>query len=120
MMSSVRARLSSSLSESWVSLVLVAVMAVVVGWSLDDAALVLGRRNDTDFLPWVALGGVIVGFVGAQAHWNRPIAHLIGAAFAALVVPLLALSAGAWSGKSSRSTRGRRASRNASHSASAR
>ncbi len=90
MMSSVRARLSSSLSESWVSLVLVAVMAVVVGWSLDDAALVLGRRNDTDFLPWVALGGVIVGFVGAQAHWNRPIAHLIGAAFAALVVPLLA------------------------------
>lgn len=90
MMSSVRARLASTLSEGWVSLALVAVLAVVVGWSLDDAALVLGRRNDTDFLPWVALAGVAVGFVGAQANWNRPVAHLVGAAFAALIVPLAA------------------------------
>lgn len=90
MTSSARARLASTLSEGWMSLALVAVMAVVVGWSLDDAALVLGRRNDTDFLPWVALAGVAVGFVGARANWNRPVAHLIGAAFAALIVPLAA------------------------------
>jgi transglutaminase-like putative cysteine protease len=69
--------------------VLVALLAVSVAWSLDDAALVLGNRDWTDFLAWAALGGVLAGFVGARAGWSRPLAHLIGAAFAALVVPIL-------------------------------
>ena len=89
-MSTVRSRLAAALSDTWASLTLVAVLAVVVAWSLDDAALVLGRRDNTDFLPWVALAGVVVGFVGARANWNRWIAHLLGAAFAALIVPLAA------------------------------
>ena len=84
-----RARATQGPAEGWASLVLVAILAVSVAWSLDSAALVLGQKAWTDFLPWAALGGVIVGFVGARAGWNRPLAHLIGAAFAALIVPLM-------------------------------
>ena len=85
-----RARLLAAPAEGWISLLLVAVLAVSVAWSLDDAALVLGQRSWTDFLPWVSLLGVASGFIGARAGWNRPLAHLIGAAFAAIVVPLIA------------------------------
>ena len=62
--------------EGWLSLFLVAVLAVSVAWSLDDAALVLGQRDWTDFLAWAALGGVADGFLGARVGWNRPVAHL--------------------------------------------
>lgn len=85
---SLRSRLGAP-REGWLSLVLVAILAVTVAWSLDDAALVLGQRDWTDFLAWAALGGVIAGFVGARVGWNRPVAHLVGAAFAALIVPIL-------------------------------
>ncbi|MEA2518317.1 MAG: hypothetical protein QOF49_397 [Chloroflexota bacterium] len=90
MTSSIRARLGAAPAEGWISLFLVGVLSVVVAWSLDDAALVLGQRDWTDFLPWVSLGGVIVGFLGARAGWSRLLAHFVGAAFAALVVPLIA------------------------------
>ena len=76
-------------AEGWLSLFLVAVLAVTVAWSLDDAGLVLGQRNLTHFLPWMAVAGVATGFLGAHAGWNRPVAHLVGAAFAALIVPLV-------------------------------
>ena len=84
-----RARLLAAPAEGWISLFLVATMAAAVAWSLDDAALVLGQRDATDFLPWVSLGGVAAGFIGARARWSRPVAHLVGAAFAALVVPVI-------------------------------
>ena len=61
-----------------------------MAWSLDDAALVLGRGAWTDFLPWVSLLGASSGFLGARLGWNRFLAHAIGATFAALVVPLIA------------------------------
>jgi hypothetical protein len=86
---SIRVRLAAAPAEGWISLFLVAVLAVSVAWSLDDAALVLGQRAWTDFLPWVSLGGVAAGFIGARARWSRPLAHLVGAAFAALIVPLI-------------------------------
>src|SRR5438128_8430825 len=89
MIEEARARLFRPPAEGWLSLFLVAVMAVAVAWSLDDAALVLGQRDWTDFLAWAALGGVIAGFIGARVGWNRPLAHLVSAAFAALIVPLL-------------------------------
>ena len=89
MIDAARARLVKSPPEGWLSLVLVSMLAVSVAWSLDDAALVLGRRDWTDFLAWASLGGVASGFIGARAGWNRPLAHLVGAAFAALVVPLI-------------------------------
>jgi transglutaminase-like putative cysteine protease len=89
MTSSIRARFAAAPKEGWISLLLVAVLAVSVAWSLDDAALVLGQRAWTDFLPWVSLGGVAAGFIGARARWSRPLAHLVGAAFAAVIVPLI-------------------------------
>ncbi len=89
MMASVRARLPRPPAQGWVSLFLVAALAVIVAWSLDDASLVLGRGEWTDFLAWAALGGVIAGFVGARVGWNRPLAHLIGAIFAVLIVGIL-------------------------------
>jgi transglutaminase-like putative cysteine protease len=89
MTASARARLLAAPAEGWISLLLVAALALSVAWSLDDAALVLGQRDATDFLPWVTLGGVAAGFLGARAGWSRPLAHLIGAVFAALVVPIV-------------------------------
>ena len=89
MIDTIRARLLRAPAEGWLSLFLVTVMAVAVAWSLDDAALVLGQRDWTDFLAWAAVGGVIVGFIGARVGWSRPVAHLVGALFAALVVPLM-------------------------------
>ena len=89
-MTNLLARLAAGPAEGWISLLLVAILALSVAWSLDDAGLVLGRREWTDFLTWAALGGVAAGFVGARVRWNRPLAHLVGAAFAALLVPLLA------------------------------
>jgi transglutaminase-like putative cysteine protease len=89
MSGSMRSRLAAAPAEGWISLFLVAVLAVSVAWSLDDAALVLGQRDWTDFLPWVSLGGVAAGFIGARARWSRPVAHLVGAGFAALIVPLI-------------------------------
>jgi transglutaminase-like putative cysteine protease len=87
MTANLRARLGPA--PDWTSLALVATMAVTVGWSLDGAALVLGRQDWTDFLPWAALGGVIAGFIGARVGWNRPLAHFIGAIFAVLIVGIL-------------------------------
>jgi transglutaminase-like putative cysteine protease len=89
MIAAARDRITKPPPEGWLSLLLVAILAVDVAWSLDDAALVLGRREWTDFLAWAALGGVVVGFIGARAGWNRPVAHLVGGGFAALVVPLM-------------------------------
>ena len=75
--------------EGWLTLLLVALLAVSVAWSLDDAGLVLGQGTWTDFLAWAALGGVLMGFLGARAGWNRPMAHTIAAVAAGLIVPLM-------------------------------
>lgn len=74
---------------SWFAPLLVAAMCLALAWSLDDALLVLGRDEVTDFLTWAALGGVLIGVVGPAVGWGRWTTHLIGALFAALVIPLL-------------------------------
>ena len=84
-----RRRLPLAPEEGWIAVGLVAVMAVTAAWSIDAAGWVLGRTEWTDFLAWAALGGVIAGFIGSKVGWNRWIAHVIGAAFAALIVPVL-------------------------------
>jgi transglutaminase-like putative cysteine protease len=82
-----RTRLSPE--EGWASVALVALMAMTMAWSIDDAGWVLGRSEWTNFLPWAALLGVIVGFVGAKIGWSRWVAHAVGATFAALIVPIM-------------------------------
>jgi transglutaminase-like putative cysteine protease len=102
MMDRVRARIVTGPREGWLTLVLVALLAVSVAWSLDDAALVLGQGTWTDFLAWAALGGVLMGFLGARVGWNRPMAHTIAAVAAGLIVPLMVgsvlLPHASWSG----------------------
>ncbi len=75
--------------EGWLTVGLVVLLSVSLAWSLDDAMLVLGRDTYTDFLVWTALGGAIAGFLGPMVGWGRWTTFVIGAAFAALVTPLL-------------------------------
>ena len=84
-----RYRLPAAPQEGWLALVLVAVMAFMMQAAVDDTGWVLGESNLTNFL-WVAtLGGVAAGFLGSKVGWNRWVANGLGAAFAALIVPIL-------------------------------
>jgi transglutaminase-like putative cysteine protease len=84
--------LPSAPSEGWMTLGLVLLLCLTFAWSLDDARWVLGRETYLDFLPIVAAGGILVGFIGPKVGWSRWQTHLIGATFAALVVPLFTAS----------------------------
>jgi transglutaminase-like putative cysteine protease len=84
-----RMRLPAAPEEGWLSLALVAAMAFVMAMAIDDVAWVAGNSDVTNFLWITALLGVAAGFLGAKVGWNRWIAHAIGAAFAALIVPIL-------------------------------
>jgi hypothetical protein len=75
--------------DGWFTIGLVALLCATLAWSLDDALLVLGRPELTDFLIWTALGGAAMGLIGPLVGWGRWTTHLMGAAFAALVTPLL-------------------------------
>ena len=75
--------------DGWFTVGLVVLVCATLAWSLDDALLVLGRDEYTDFLFWAAIGGVTAGLVGPLVGWGRWKTHLIGAVFAALLVPLL-------------------------------
>jgi transglutaminase-like putative cysteine protease len=76
-------------ADGWFTVGLVVLICATLAWSLDDALLVLGRDKYTDFLFWAAIGGVAAGIVGPLVGWGRWATHLVGAVFAALVVPLL-------------------------------
>ena len=82
-------RIPAGPEEGWLSVGLVAVMAVTAAWSIDDVGWVLGRTDWTNFLVWAAIFGVAIGFVGSKVGWGRWTAHIIGATFAALVVPIM-------------------------------
>jgi len=84
-----RRRLQFAPSMGWFAPLLLLVMCLSLAWSLDDALLVLGRGDATDFLTWTALGGVLVGVIGPAVGWGRWTTHLVGAVFAALLTPLL-------------------------------
>ena len=75
--------------DGWFTVALVAIICASLAWSFDDAQLVAARGELTDFLPWMALAGALVGFVGPLVGWGRWRTHLVGAAFAALVTPLV-------------------------------
>ncbi len=76
-------------AEGWISLVLVFVMAGCLAWSISDARWVIGRGDLTSFLPFAAAGGVAWGFISAKAGWSRWQAHLLGAVFAGLLLPIM-------------------------------
>ena len=76
-------------AEGWVTFALVLVMCVVLALAIDDARWVLGRAEYLDMLVYTAIGGVLVGFIGPKVGWGRWLTYLIGAVFAALIVPIL-------------------------------
>ena len=77
-------------AEGWLTVIALAMLLVALAWSVDDPAWIGGVDKRTDFLPTIAMLGLLVGFTGAKVGWGRWTTHLIGAAFAALVLPLVA------------------------------
>jgi transglutaminase-like putative cysteine protease len=76
-------------AEGWSTLGLVILICLTMAWAMDDAAWVLGREKYLDYLPLAAIGGVLVGFIGPKVGWGRWLTFLIGAIFAALLLPLV-------------------------------
>ena len=76
-------------AEGWTTLGLVLLLCLTLAWSIDDAAWVVGPRGLTDFLAWAVALGVGWGFVSAKAGWSRWVAHLLGATFAGLILPII-------------------------------
>ena len=84
------ARLLAGPTEGWLTLLGVAAMIVALCWSIDDAKWVGGMGSVTDFLPLIGLVGVAIGFAGPKLGWGRWTTHLMGVAFAAIVLPVIA------------------------------
>ncbi len=75
-------------AEGWLSIGLVGLLCLTMAWSIDDVAPILGRGDFTDMLAPMALAGMLVGLIGAEVGWGRWLTYLVGAVFAALIVPL--------------------------------
>lgn len=75
--------------DGWLTLGLVLLLCLTLAWSLDDAQLVLGEGELTDFLSWMAVGGVLAGLAGPTVGWGRWRTFTIGAVFAALIAPII-------------------------------
>lgn len=83
-------RLAAGPAEGWTTLAGVAVMILALAWSIDDAKWVRGIGSLTDFLPQVGFAGIVVGFAGPKLGWGRWTTHLLGVAFAAFILPIVA------------------------------
>jgi len=86
----VLARVPRSPTEGWLTVGALAMLLIALAWSVDDPSWIGGVGERTDFLVPIALAGLAVGLIGAKVGWGRWTTHLIGAGFAALVLPLIA------------------------------
>jgi Transglutaminase-like superfamily len=84
-----RRRLPLAPAEGWLTFACVMLICLTMASAIDDARWVLGQAGYLDLLTLAAAGGVLVGFIGPKVGWSRWLTFLIGAAFAALLVPLL-------------------------------
>jgi transglutaminase-like putative cysteine protease len=84
-----RRRLPLAPAEGWLTLAALTLICLTMAWAIDDARWVLGNPAYLDLLVFTAIGGVLVGFIGPKVGWGRWLTFLIGAVFAALLVPLL-------------------------------
>ena len=76
-------------AEGWLTVGLVLLLCLTMAWAIDDVALVLGEGAFTDFLVPMAMLGVLCSFIGVKVGWGRWLTYLVGALFAALIVPLV-------------------------------
>lgn len=77
-------------AEGWLPLALLVLMALTLGWAMDDPGWVNGKEALTDSLPGLALLGLAAGFIGPKLGWGRWTTHLVGALFAGLTIPIFA------------------------------
>jgi transglutaminase-like putative cysteine protease len=82
-------RLPYGPAEGWLTLACVFLLCLTMAWAIDDAGWVLGQPEYLDLLAVAAVAGVLVGFIGPKVGWGRWLTFLIGAIFAALLVPLM-------------------------------
>ena len=83
------ARVPKAPAEGWLTVLALATLLVAMAWAVDEPSWIGGNGARTDYLPSMAFLGLAIGFVGAKAGWGRWTTHLVGAAFAALVLPLI-------------------------------
>ena len=83
-------RLPRRPEEGWLAVGLALLVVLILAWAMDDPAWVFGNGALTDVLATCALAGFAVGFGGPKVGWGRWRTHLVGAAFAGLLVPVLA------------------------------
>ena len=76
-------------AEGWLTLACVFLICLTMASAIDDARWVLGVPEYLDILVFAAAGGVLAGFIGPKFGWGRWRTFLIGAVFAALLVPLM-------------------------------
>ncbi len=82
-------RIPLSPVEGWLTVALVALLCATMATSIDDAAPILAREDFTDLLIPMAILGMFAGLIGVKVGWGRWRTYLIGAVFAALIVPLV-------------------------------
>ena len=82
-------RLSLAPAEGWLTLACVFLLCLTMAWAIDDAQWVLGQPQYLDMLVPAAVGGVLLGFIGPKVGWGRWLTFLLGAIFAALLVPIM-------------------------------
>jgi hypothetical protein len=88
-MSSIR-RFSLRPAEGWLTVAMVALLAASFALSLSDAGWVPESEGSTGYLVWVAVAGVVFGFLAAKAGWGRWRTYLAGAIVAGLLLPFIA------------------------------
>lgn len=76
-------------AEGWLTVGLVGLLCVTMAASIDDVAPIFARGDFTDMLAPMAIAGMLAGLIGAKVGWGRWLTYLVGAVFAALIVPLV-------------------------------